>query len=122
MRYLIGQEIELKAAEWFYVYGLVDEDGVCFYIGVTSDPRRRLRQHWATNFNPRVYAKIRALKTPRMVILSDECTKTEALALEAQLIEETPNLFNQEQRPDYRQEHGRCPIIQSFLKTSQKVQ
>lgn len=116
MCYTAGQELELTPLKWFYVYGLLDDDRVCFYIGISCDPRRRLRQHKTTNFNPRVRTKMDSLKKPLMVILSDECTQAQALELEAQLIKETPNLLNQEQRPDYRTEHKPCPIIQRFAK------
>lgn len=44
----IGRPIEvgnLEWARWFYVYRYYDADDVLLYIGFTSDPHTRWRQH-----------------------------------------------------------------------------
>lgn len=106
----------------YYVYALLGDDGKAFYIGMTNRPYVRLHEHKTARYNSRLRARMDASKRHCLAILSDPLTKAEALVLEAQLIAETPNLLNQEQRPDYRQEHGPCPIIQRFVNRSQKVQ
>lgn len=118
MAYAAGDVIFLELDK-YYVYALLGDDGMAFYIGMTNRPHIRLQEHRKARSNQRLRARMDASRRHCLAILSDPLTRVEALELEGQLIAETPNLVNQEQRPDYRQEHRPCPIVQRFASKRQ---
>lgn len=86
----------LKLESWFYVYELIDDYGIVFYVGISRDPAYRFRSH----ANPRhcdseaVCDEIASCAAPQMRIVSVHPTKDEALAAEARRVRETPGLLN----------------------------
>ncbi len=116
MLFEVGQEIRLEPKR-FYVYALLDDQGVCFYIGITCDPVSRLRQHMSTSAAPRVKDRISAVSDKRMLILSEPLPEVDARELEAELIAINPGLANQEHHP-CRKPQGRHPAIEKFLRSA----
>ena len=114
MAYAAGDIVFLELDK-YYVYALLGDDGKAFYIGMTNRPHVRLHEHKKSRDNSRLRARMDASKRHCLAILSEPLAKAEALELEAQLIAETPNLLNQEQRPDYRQAQERHPAFEKFM-------
>ena len=68
MSYITGQVIDLNYRPGFYVYGLLDDDGIVFYVGKTNNPRSRLGEHLRGGTEA-VRARLRTLNEPRLQIL-----------------------------------------------------
>ncbi len=119
MRYHAGDQLQFDP-DGYYVYGLLDDRGRCFYVGVTSDPAKRLREHIRNAFNARVRSKMAKCQRKRLVILSNRLTQKHARELEAQLIRKLRGLLNQEHRKDYRQRHERHPVFEQYLRAASK--
>lgn len=89
-----GDTIRLE--HWFYVYELIDDYGIVFYIGMSRDPVYRFRSH----ANPKhcdsedVCSEIGSCKAPQMRIVSVHPTKQDALDAEAKRVRETPGVLN----------------------------
>lgn len=79
----------------FYVYELIGDDGLPFYVGRSADPQKRLAQH----LNPRyqhtpVHQRLAAQSKPSMRLVSGHNTLEEVTHAERVHILATPGLVN----------------------------
>jgi predicted GIY-YIG superfamily endonuclease len=90
-----GMVITLE--NWFYVYELIDDHGLVFYVGVSSDPSYRFRSHANPKHCDRaiICQTIAEQTHPTMRIVSAHRTRREAEAAESQRILDTPGLLNE---------------------------
>lgn len=120
MDYWIGKQVS-AVRDKFYVYGLLDDDGVCFYIGMTNFPDGRLREHLSRPSSQRVKAKLATVNAPVLLILSEGLSQEEARKLEKELIDCVQGLLNQESSPQLRAPKTRHPVFEKYLRTASKV-
>ncbi len=90
-----GMVITLET--WFYVYELIDDHGLVFYVGVSSDPSYRFRSHANPKHcdRPIICQTIAEQANPTMRIVSAHKTRKEAEVAESQRIREIPGLLNE---------------------------
>lgn len=93
-RYQPGECIELDY--FFYVYELVDDYGIVFYVGMSRDPGHRFRSHASEKHcdNPQIALEIAGCKKPMCRVVSFHPTREEALDAEAARVTNTPGLLN----------------------------
>lgn len=120
----------LKLEHWFYVYELVDDYGIVFYIGMSKDPAYRFRSHASPKHcdSEAVCQEIASCKSPQMRIVSAHPTKDEALIAEARRVRETPGVLNdpakyiQRRKPARTAEYYRNRRVRRALRDASKGQ
>ncbi len=87
----------LTLETWVYVYELIDDHGLVFYVGVSSDPFYRFRSHANPKHcdRPIICQTIAEQTNPTMRIVSAHKTRKEAEAAETQRIRDIPGLLNE---------------------------
>lgn len=79
----------------FYVYEIIGDDGLPFYVGRSSDPQKRLAQHLSPQYaNTPVHQRLVAQKEPWMRIVAGYNTLEEVIHAERVHILATPGLVN----------------------------
>ncbi len=79
----------------FYVYELIGDDGLPFYVGRSADPQKRLAQHLSPQYaNPPVHKRLVQQKQPWMRLVSGHNTLDEVIHAERLHILATPGLVN----------------------------
>jgi predicted GIY-YIG superfamily endonuclease len=93
-RYAPGDCLELDY--FFYVYELLDDHGLVFYVGMSRDPGSRFRSHANEKHcdNPEIAAEIARNQKARCRVASIHPTREEALDAEAARVTSTPGLLN----------------------------
>jgi predicted GIY-YIG superfamily endonuclease len=88
-----GEIIKADQVPTHYVYALIDEADQVFYIGVTTDPPTRLRQHVYRPGNTLMTAKLLTCQ-PRLLVLSVHAERQEAETEERRQISANVALLN----------------------------
>lgn len=79
----------------FYVYELIGDDGLPFYVGRSSDPQKRLAQHLSPQYaNTPVHQRLIVQKAPWMRLVAGYDTLDEVVHAERVHILATPGLVN----------------------------
>lgn len=112
----------------FYVYELLDDSDVVFYVGKTNNPGGRLAQHLINPSNKLVLAKLQSLSRIRMRITHGPVVEKQARLLELEEISRPGRtLLNQEHQPSLQGRGGkhwngneRHPSVERFLRTASK--
>lgn len=81
-----------------YVYELLDDFGLVFYVGVTNNPPQRLRAHQRSDVSV-IRLAVLDCRQARMLIVAGPMSRSEAEAEERRRISETPALLNHHCKP-----------------------
>lgn len=81
----------------YYVYELLDDHGLVFYVGISRDPGTRFRSHANPKHcdRPIICETIAEQRQPRMRICSVHETRQDAERAEIMRIKETPGVLNE---------------------------
>jgi predicted GIY-YIG superfamily endonuclease len=117
--WVIGDTVllETRRTAKHYVYALLADDEVPFYVGKTCDPSARLKQHVYSGV-PAVAAKLRECKLKRMRILAGPMSEREAEGVEKATVqamgEAGVQLVNQASQPAQKGGASRHPTVLRF--------
>lgn len=119
-----GDIVTLERCEVHYVYELIDDFGVVFYVGMAKDPEHRFREHARSRSAKQARAdapgvaraaRIASCLTPRMRIVSRHDRREDAARAEQTRMRSLPALLNlvdywQEQPVQYPPSKDNCPF------------